>query len=193
MERLTGAWVNMVGFPPREFDCGYCGRRVASDRGYVFQTPTGTQSGLLCICPNCNRPSFFGDGAQIPGVPFGSPVASLPKEVEALYEEARKCAAAGAPTSAVMAARKLLMHIAVDKHAPAGQSFLDYVDYLAGKGFVPPDGKDWVDHIRAKGNEANHEIRMMAKEDAEELISFAEMLLKFIYEFPSRVPRKAKP
>ena len=28
----------------------------------------------------------------------------------------------------------------------------------------------------------------MKREDAMELISFAEMLLKFIYEFPKRVP-----
>jgi hypothetical protein len=28
----------------------------------------------------------------------------------------------------------------------------------------------------------------MKKDDAEELIAFVEMLLKFIYEFPARVP-----
>jgi hypothetical protein len=33
-----------------------------------------------------------------------------------------------------------------------------------------------------------HEIALMMKTDAEELIAFTEMLLKFIYEFPSRVP-----
>jgi hypothetical protein len=53
---------------------------------------------------------------------------------------------------------------------------------------VPPNGKGWVDHIRKKGNEATHEIVLMKKDDALELISFAEMLLKFIYEFPAQVP-----
>jgi hypothetical protein len=28
----------------------------------------------------------------------------------------------------------------------------------------------------------------MGKEDAEELILFSEMLLKFIYEFPNKIP-----
>ncbi len=60
---------------------------------------------------------------------------------------------------------------------------------MAAKGYVPPNGRGWVDHIRKKGNEANHEIRLMTKIDAEELVSFAEMLLKFIYEFPERVPK----
>ena len=39
-----------------------------------------------------------------------------------------------------------------------------------------------------KGNEATHEITVMNQQDAEELVAFTEMLLKFIYEFPSRVP-----
>jgi hypothetical protein len=47
-----------------------------------------------------------------------------------------------------------------------------------------------VDHIRTKGNEATHEIVLMTKADAEELIAFTEMLLKFVYEFPAKVPSK---
>lgn len=81
------------------------------------------------------------------------------------------------------------MHIAVAQKADAGKSFVEYVEYLADQGYVPPNGRGWVDHIWIKGNEANHEIRLMAKPDAEELISFAEMLLKFVYEFPQRVPK----
>jgi len=46
------------------------------------------------------------------------------------------------------------------------------------------NGKEWVDIIRNKGNEATHEIVIMNQSDAEELINFAGMLLKFIYEFP---------
>jgi len=85
------------------------------------------------------------------------------------------------------------MHIAVDQKAKEGLSFLDYVEYLANNGFVPPNGKRWVDHIRKKGNEANHEIALMSQDDAKDLVSFAEMLLKFIYEFPNRVPKAAVP
>lgn len=64
------------------------------------------------------------------------------------------------------------MHIAVSKDAPAGESLISYVEYLADSNYVPPDARDWVDHIRKKGNEANHEIILMQKEDAEELLSF---------------------
>jgi len=37
-------------------------------------------------------------------------------------------------------------------------------------------------------NEANHEIQIMTRDDARDLIKFAEMLLRFIYEFPKLVP-----
>lgn len=82
------------------------------------------------------------------------------------------------------------MHIAVSKGAKAGESFVSYVQYLADHNYVPPDAKDWVDHIRQKGNEANHEIAVMSRADAEELLSFIEMLLKVIYEFPAAVRQK---
>jgi len=80
------------------------------------------------------------------------------------------------------------MNIAVNNGAKEGASFVVYVEHLASAGFVPPNGRGWVDHIRKKGNEANHEIALMTRVDAEELLSFSEMLLKFIYEFPSRIP-----
>ena len=91
-------------------------------------------------------------------------------------------------TASVLACRKLLMNIAVAQGAAEGKKFAEYVQYLADNGYVPPNGKGWVDHIRKKGNEATHEIPHMERGDAEELIAFAEMLLKFIYEFPARYP-----
>jgi hypothetical protein len=187
---LNGNWVNVGGLAARRFQCGYCGARVASERGFSFQDATGRGSmwAVVFICPLCSRPSYFEGQFQQPGVSFGNPVEHLPPEVEAIYNEARNCTSANAHTAAVLAARKLLMHIAVDQGAKPGQSFVDYVDYLAASGFVPPHGKGWVDHIRKKGNEATHEIVLMNRADAEDLLTFAEMLLKFIYEFPRRVP-----
>ena len=47
-----------------------------------------------------------------------------------------------------------------------------------------------MDYIRQKGNEANHEIVIMDRPEAEELLVFSSMLLKFIYEFPARMLRR---
>ena len=84
------------------------------------------------------------------------------------------------------------MNIAVAQGAEEGLTFAQYVDYLAAQGYLPPNGKEWVSHIRKKGNEATHEIRIMEREDAEELIEFSEMLLKFMYEYPARIEDKVK-
>ena len=180
-------WQSVGSLQPKQFACGYCGRLVASDRGFF----TGSQpQAFIYVCPNCGKPSFFYSGNQSPGVVPGNEVAHLPAEVSALYNEARRCVSASAPTSAVLACRKLLMSVAVAQGAKEGGTFLSYVEYLADKGYVPPNGRGWVDHIRLKGNEATHEIKLMTPDDASELISFAEMLLKFVYEFPNRVPQR---
>jgi len=179
------------------YRCGYCEREVSSERGWQntwqdeYSDPEeGSQlEGFIRICPNCKRPTFFESGTQHPKIPVGDPVANLPNDVEGLYNEARVSASSGAPTASVLCLRKLLMNIAVTEKATVGKTFKDYVDYLADKGFVPPHGKGWVDHIRNKGNDANHEIALMGQADAKELIDFAGMLLTFIYEFPSRVPK----
>ncbi|MBA3291967.1 MAG: DUF4145 domain-containing protein [Actinobacteria bacterium] len=80
------------------------------------------------------------------------------------------------------------MNVAVDQKAQPGKAFIAYVDYLSDAGYIPPNGKHWVDHIRKRGNEATHEIAVMTTDDNDELMLFVEMLLKFVYEFPSRVP-----
>ncbi len=80
------------------------------------------------------------------------------------------------------------MNIAVNQKAKENLKFVEYVNYLADNGFIPPNGKHWVDHIRKKGNEATHEIYLMTSNDAQEILVFTEMLLKFIYEFPAMIP-----
>jgi Domain of unknown function (DUF4145) len=189
VQRLGGDWQNVQGMGALAYQCGYCNTLVSSDRGYFVNA--GLANGAIRICPGCNRPTFIAENTKekVPGVAFGQPIGSLPKELDALYDEARRASAAGCHTLAVLGCRKLLMHIAVDQGADPGKAFLEYVEYLAGKGFVPPHGRGWVDHIRKKGNEANHEIVLMGETESNDLLTFSEMLLKFIYEFPAKVAK----
>ena len=180
------AWQNEGQLASCSFTCGHCGFVVASDRGYSNKQDPGAR---VFICPHCDKPTYLAHGVQIPGLAPGNEVTSLPTDIETLYREARNAVAAGASTAAVLVCRKLLAHIAVAQGAPAGESFFKYVEHLASTGYIPPHGRSWVDHIRSKGNEANHEIVVMSSADAADLITFVEMLLKFIYEFPSRVPK----
>jgi Domain of unknown function (DUF4145) len=179
------AWDNAGSLNSKSFTCGFCGNLIASSLGYKNSS---TKDWKIFICTHCKKPTFFAGDYQLPGVAPGNSVGHLPVDIESLYTESRNCVAASCYTAAVLLCRKLLMNIAVAQGAKPGDTFVKYVEYLAGKGYVPPNGQGWVDHIRKKGNEANHEIVLMSKSDADELILFIEMLLKFIYEFPNKIP-----
>jgi len=194
IDRLYYIWQNQQNINDIRYTCGYCGTDTSPARGWVSNQDGGLNMGYIAICTYCNRPSFIevNQGRIIAITPtsaMGKEVAGLPENINKIYSEARNCTTAGAFTAAVLICRKLLMHIAVDKGASPNLAFIDYVQYLADKGYIPPDGKDWVDHIRAKSNEANHEIVIMLPSDAEDLITFIEMLLRLVYEFKQRLPK----
>jgi hypothetical protein len=185
-------WRTLQALPNQAFTCGFCNVNVSSVFGYKLGNQSdgsGGQIGGIYVCPNCGGPTFFTPSRERYPMPaLGNPVRHVPQDLNALYEEARRCSSQNSFTASVLLCRKMLMNIAVQQGAGEGLKFIEYVNFLADKGFVPPNGKHWVDHIRKKGNEATHEIAVMNEQDARELISFIEMLLRFIYEFPSLVP-----
>lgn len=180
------SWSGLNSFEPKSFKCGFCGNDVGSKEGYFGQTPNAIYQDHIYICPACSRPSFFNYLLkQFPAIRLGRDIKWITDEkIEALYNEARDATSVGAYTAAVMICRKLLMNIAIQKKAKTGLSFNKYVEYLVEAGYVPPDGRDWVDDIRDKGNEANHEIDLMTASDAQRITYFTEMLLIFVYELP---------
>jgi hypothetical protein len=187
-------WHGEETMHPKSYRCGYCSKALSSEKGYYATTQMMSGNiGWIYICHFCHKPTFFDYyNNQTPGETLGNPVAGIAEEnVSKLYEEARECTSISAYTSAVLACRKLLMHVAVDLGAKKGLNFIEYVEYLSEKGYIPPGAKEWVDIIRKKGNEANHEILIMTEEDAKDLLKFTEMLLKIIYEFPDDVKRRA--
>jgi hypothetical protein len=135
------SWQGIRELPSRTYVCGHCGHPLASDRGY-----TASSGGNIYLCHFCDQPTYFSlKSDQIPGSAFGYPVEHIPSpEVSALYEEARNCMKVNAYTASILCSRKLLMNIAVSKGAAEGLKFIQYVDYLADNGYLPPDGKQWV-------------------------------------------------
>jgi hypothetical protein len=190
-------WFQLQDLPNRVFICGFCSTSVSSIRGFKIGqqvTGGGPQIAGIYICPNCGGPIFIDrKRQQHPSPAIGNSVRHVPETLEKLYEEARRCTSQNCFTAAVLLCRKMLAHIAVEKKAKEGQTFMEYVKFLSEKGFIPPDGKHWVDHIRKKGNEATHEIVLMNANDARELLIFVEMLLRFVYEFPSMIPTQPVP
>lgn len=187
-------WVSTNKLNSKSFTCGYCNHSLASDIGYAaYDSDGNVQIAWLYICHQCSNATYIdAAGSQAPSPAYGESVNNInDSSIEGLYDEARNCFKVDAYTASVLCSRKLLMNIAVSKGAAEGKKFIEYVEFLSDKGYVPPDGKEWVDHIRKKGNEATHEIKIMKKGDAEDLINFIEMLLKFIFEFPAMMKKKA--
>jgi len=185
-------WVNISSISPKSFKCSYCGEYINSCKGYIFQKEGNFGPFFIYICHNCNFPNKFFKGRRYPGEKYGKDIKHLPEQIKKLYDEARECISVNDFTASVMASRKLLMHIAVEKGAEPNLTFKDYVDYLVQEGFTPPNSEKWIDYIRKKGNEANHEIKIMEENDARELIAFLEMLLIFIYEYSVRMEAKSE-
>ncbi len=187
-------WSRVETLSSKKYICGYCGQSLSSEKGYFGQVQPHGFKFYIYVCHNCGRPTFFDfNGEQTPGVIFGKDVNGIEdKTVISLYKEARGCMSVNSFTATVLSCRKLLMHIAVDKGAKKGLNFIEYVEYLADKNIIPDGAQDWVNIIREKGNEANHEIVIMNEDDAKDLISFTEMLLKIVYEFPAEVEKKRR-
>ncbi len=181
---MMANWIHAEEIDGDGYTCGFCANRVSPSHGYRYHDSTR----YISICPKCEHPTYFGAGKQTPAPLPGNEVKNVPEEINSVYEEARACTGVGAFTSAVLACRKLLMHIAVDKGDPEEKRFTSYVEYLSDRNYITPDGKGWVDYIRKMSTEANLEMVKMGQKDALDLLSFIEMLLRLIYEFPSRLP-----
>jgi len=174
--------VDRYGAEEKEYRCWSCGNLVASRMGIT------DRDGVVVICPHCSKPTYIdSNDNQYPGAPYGEDVDNLPSDINRLYNESRECIKHSLYNSSVLTARKILMHVAVERGAKDNLSFAQYVSYLNDKNYLPPNGEAWVDRIRQKGNEANHEIPSMDQDDAEELVKFLEMLLRFVYELPGAI------
>ena len=187
-----GTWQGVGNIRSREFTCGHCGKLVASEKGWYAKRNDSNQPWAAAhICHFCNNITYIAPTAkQYPGVKFGQDVEHIDApDVQAMYDEARTAMQAGAPTSAVLACRKILMHVANSKGAKPNLRYIEYVDYLVSEHYVPPGSKEWVDKIREKGNEANHEISISTSEDAKMILGFIENLLRFVYELPGRAKK----
>jgi len=186
------------------FYCSYCGRETVATEGLLGEADIRVveegrfsqtnENPVLAICPYCGFPTFlFGPVGQIPGRKYGNNVSNITEEsVESIYNQARDCYSVGAFTAVLQLCRTLLMHIAVSKGEEPGKTFKQYVTCLIDNGILPKDSKSWVDKIRSLGNDAVHEIHIRTEEEAQNILDFTEMVLKLVYEYPSRAIKGSK-
>jgi len=182
---LRGApnhWGGVQRLEIRNFLCGWCEKNVASDFGLSFGSDPRSE---IRICPNCLCPVFFspvGDAGR-PRPKLGARVAGLPTEVEALFEEVRLAASAGANTAAVTVARTLLLRMAWERGAPKSISaFKPAVEWLVENGHVAKSAKEFLDHVKDVGNKSVHEEFVANAHDSELVVLLLVNVLRALYE-----------
>ncbi len=189
----------MGALEAKKWQCWHCGSQTGNDRGYAATEHSGGGSqghlDYIYVCPVCSYPTFFDQsGDQFPGAQFGEPLTDLPPLVDRIYDEARRAMSVAGYHAAAMLCRKLLMHIAVEKGAKENKSFASYVDHLVNSKVIADSLLEYATHVKDLGNEANHEIREIGREEAEEMISFLEMVCRTVYVYPAQLrKRKGEP
>lgn len=180
-------YIKEVELPSHSIECAYCGNTIAPNTGFYIKSQY--EDIFVYKCPLCTNPIIYNSHTDesFPGPMYGRDVKGLPENIQTLYDECRTNYSNKCYTSSQMIARTLLMHIAVEQGAKEGETFAKYIDYLENNGFIPPNGKKWVDFIRKSGNVANHQIVIKEKEETEKVITFLSSLLLFIYELPNEM------
>lgn len=173
--------------PSVRITCGWCNSIISPNKGYSvrYNSSQSGDIGYIYICPNCNQVILYRDYQKVvfPLCKFGKSINKLPEQVSLIYNEIRECYSIGAFTSIGLLGRKLLMHVAVQEGAEEDKSFLYYVNYLNDNRYVPKKSKHLLEFLRSQGNDANHFVQILQKEEAEKIISFIELILTFIYEY----------
>lgn len=121
-------------------------------------------------------------------------IGGLPPDVEAAWREVRQSFGAGAYTACELMCRKILMHVAVDAAgSKAGKAFVDYIDDLEKKGYLPTGLKTVVDLVRQRGNTATHDLPASSEADASQTMRITRHLLESTYELPGLAPAPPPP
>lgn len=166
-----------------DYQCGHCNRYVSGRVVNIYGNNKDNPIIRFMICPSCLKGSvWMRDNKIIPGSKPGQNLEGLPVEVEAAYQEARKCFSISAFTACELLCRKIIMHVGVNKGAQEGQTFVSYLDHLENKGYITPTIRDWTDLIRQFGNQSTHKLASPDEKRTETTLMFTMELLRIIYE-----------
>ena len=181
-----GEWDKVTEGSSKAGVCWNCNNKVASEKYYCSYF-AGSPISYIYICPHCNAPIIIDGESKKILLPLpGTEIKNLPKDIEMIYFEIRRCVQSGCSNGAIMLMRKLIMHVAVEEGTVEGKSFVKYVDYLYDNEIVTKKRKKKVDSVRTIGNSANHEIEGRTLEEAQNSFEFIELLLKVNYEFADK-------
>ena len=114
----------------------------------------------------------------------------LPGNIQSFFVQAAHTLSAGNLDASAMMSRKTL-EVAVKKLHPEGKGNLyTRIEELHGLGIITSELKSWAHAIRDDGNDAAHEEQPVTPEFADELLSFTELFLMYVFTMPGMVEAK---
>lgn len=171
-------------------DCGACGKptnaRVVAS--CLRARDGATVLWCVCACEKEEPVMVLSRGgvpfAQHPEARHYQPAERWPADLAQLYDEAAKAFAAGAYTASTMVARKVLMAVACREGAADGEPFVEYVDYIVTSVLTFPKARAAIDQLRKIGNEANHSLAFVGRDEAKRAMDVVTYMLNTIYDIP---------
>lgn len=142
-------------------------------------------------CVGCGKAIAVNSGVVSPPSRPLRRIEGLPSETEYAWSEVRDCLSVRAATAAVQMARKIILHVAVEKGLPEkddkgrAPTFAACVEYLETEGFITQQMTPWLNRIREVGNAGAHEIEPVTNEQGLDVARFVEQLLVMVYEMPA--------
>jgi hypothetical protein len=61
------------------------------------------------------------------------------------------------------------------------------IDELASRHALTPDLQEWAHVVRLEGNDASHDEDPYTQEEADELLSFVDLYLTYVYTMPGKL------
>ena len=118
----------------------------------------------------------------------------VPIQIATVFQEAVRAMHAECPRASAVMARRTLEAITADKGETKGR-LADRLNNLAEKGVLIPTLAAWSKEVRLVGNTGAHfdPISSVSPKDTEDLISFVQELLRYLYELPADLSRRRGP
>src|SRR5229473_2748225 len=116
--------------------------------------------------------------------------AFTPVPLDRFYNQAVDALRSGNPDASGAMSRKV---VDVSTKKLLGEDSKKYntikqrIDALAENGALTSDLKDWAHVVRLEGNDASHDEDPYTQEEADELLSFVELYLTYVYTLPGKL------
>jgi hypothetical protein len=153
----------------------------------VYWTPDNKNYWYIGICNFCDNPILFLNEGEV-FYPNQLPTETdirIPTHIRKDLIEAKICNVANAHRACAVMARRVLQNACIDMGAKEDK-LVNQIRELKQKGKITDEVANWATLVRLVGNDAAHPNKdSVNKEDADDILSLTEELMKILYVTPA--------